>query len=101
MTSTSENEVMPSPEIAPTPETAEDVNEDLRARVFSKPSPNPASAEVPVTTVEQAVTNGDGDSVISTSTVSGGTEKIADTVKDIATKDNATADAEAMKESEK
>jgi len=89
MTSTTEKEVMPSPEITTTPETAEDVNEDLRARVFSKPSPKPASAEVPATTVEQAATNGDGDSVISTSTVNRDAEHAIDTPQTTVNKDTA------------
>ena len=82
MTSTSENEVMPSPEITPAPETAEDVNEDLRARVFSKPSPKSASAEVPVATIDKAAINGDSDSVISSTTISGDLEKATESSKE-------------------
>lgn len=47
MSSTADKEIVLAPEYASEPEPVKDVDEDLRARVFSKPSPKATSTEPP------------------------------------------------------
>lgn len=64
------------------PEKQEEVTENLRAKVFSKSSPAPPSSEMPAASLYTAATNGDNDSIASTSTVNGDAGKFIDTPKD-------------------
>ncbi|KAF2831984.1 hypothetical protein CC86DRAFT_400764 [Ophiobolus disseminans] len=74
MVSLTKKNTISSLETTPAPKTAEGVGEDLRARVFLKPSLKSAA-----TTIDKAATNGDGKSAVSTPTTNGDTEKVAKT----------------------
>jgi hypothetical protein len=68
---TIEEEVIVAPESTPAPTTQEGVNENFPARVFSKPSLNSATADVPVTIDDKPTANGDGASVVAKHSISG------------------------------
>jgi hypothetical protein len=96
MTSTTKKELVRHPETTTGPELQDGLDDSLRARVFSKQSPAPPSTETSFTPISKAATNGDGDSVASTSTVNSDIAKaIADTVKDADTTVNAAKETEA------
>jgi hypothetical protein len=76
------NKLTRSPEGIPSTETYEDVDEDLRLRIFSKPLPKPLSTKTPVITTDRTVTNDDADSALLPSTLNSKTNRISIIPKD-------------------
>jgi hypothetical protein len=83
MTSTTETKPTKSFGDTNTLEPLEDITEDLRARVFSKPSPQPATTESPLTTADKPAATGGTENVASSSTVQSDVEKVTEAIKDV------------------
>jgi hypothetical protein len=82
MGTTTENQLTRSHEGISSTEIHEDIDEDLRLRVFSKPLPKPLSIETPVITTDRTVTDDDADSVLLPSTLNSKTNRIVIIPKD-------------------
>jgi hypothetical protein len=80
MTSTANKATTKIPESTLKSVTHRDVTEDLRARIFAKPSPKSPSSEMAATTVNSPIAVGGTKSIVLSSDVNLNLEKVADTV---------------------
>tara|TARA_R110002003_G_scaffold97_19_gene7906 strand:- start:8655 stop:9659 length:1005 start_codon:yes stop_codon:yes gene_type:complete len=76
MLPTTAEEIILAPENTPSSTTQEGVNENVRPHVFSKPSLNSTTAEVPVTIEDKPTANDDGASVVAKHSINGNALKV-------------------------